>query len=180
MKPNKAKNLLEVERAGTSVVLNNSVGLVGDLEVRVGEKVGASLVAARGNRLRDGEGETLGTADDVESAGGEGAGALLDIGESAVGVAGDKSGAVDTGGLHGTGLDDSKSVTRRLSACVRGCCRVIKTYEHWVLWGMQSAPKLVTLKVTSRLLMAAAAATEAEARRVANCILKVVVLVLDW
>lgn len=124
MKSNKANHLLEVERAGTGVVLDNSVGLVGDLEIGVGEKVGARLVAARGNRLGNGKGETLGAADDVEGAGGESAGALLDIGESAVSVAGDEGGAVDTGGLHGAGLDDGESVTRTLLVCVGRCCRI--------------------------------------------------------
>lgn len=102
-------NLFKVKGGGAGVTLNNGVRLVGNLKVRAGEEVRTSLVAAGGDRLGDGNGDTLGIADEVKCAGRLRAGGLLDVGKGAVVVGSDESLALDTGGLHGTGLDDGKA-----------------------------------------------------------------------
>lgn len=75
--------------------------------------MGAGLVAAGSDGLRDSQGQALGAASDVESAGRLLASALGNVRQSAVKVGGDKAGAVDSSGLHGTGLDDVEEVPRR-------------------------------------------------------------------
>ncbi|KAM0174000.1 hypothetical protein ACHAPF_006342 [Botrytis cinerea] len=98
---------------GCSLVALGATDGVGDHDqVVVGEQVGSGLVAGWGNLLGDEELETVVLAGDPESAGGVDAGSspLWDVWESSVGVAGDEGGALYTGGLHGTGLDDGEGV----------------------------------------------------------------------
>lgn len=101
----------EVEAGGAGVALDNGVGLVGHLQVGVGQQVRTGLVAGGGHGLGDGKGQAVGALGHGEGARGVLAGAVLNVGESAVGVGGDHGLAAHGGGLHGAGLDDTEGVT---------------------------------------------------------------------
>lgn len=102
--------LLEVEASGADVVLDNSVGLVGGLELGVGDEVGAGLVAGGGDGLGDGDSQAVGALGHAEGPGRLLASTLLDLGELTTGTGGARSRALDPSGLHGAGLDDGEGV----------------------------------------------------------------------
>ncbi|TGO61106.1 hypothetical protein BOTNAR_0134g00040 [Botryotinia narcissicola] len=104
--------VVQTEGGRTVVALGATDGVGNHDQLAVGEQVGSSLVAGWANLLGNEEVETGTLAGDPESAGGLDAGSapLWDVGEGSVSVARDESGAFDTGGLHGAGLDHGEGV----------------------------------------------------------------------
>lgn len=100
----------QVEAGGSRVALDDGVRVVGDDELVAGNQMSTRLVAGGGDGLRDDEGQAFGAPGHGEGPGRLAASALLDIGQSAVGVGGDQGRAVDRGGLHRARLDDGEGV----------------------------------------------------------------------
>lgn len=110
------RHLAQVEAGWAIVALDGVDAGFGLGEVAAGEQVATGLVGAWGDWLRDGELNTVILVGEPESSGGFTALSLPfgEVWEVAAGGGWDKSGAVYTGGLHGSWLDDVEAVTRRL------------------------------------------------------------------
>ncbi|TGO30748.1 hypothetical protein BPAE_0003g00320 [Botrytis paeoniae] len=106
------KCLLQTKGGRTVVALGATNGVCNRNQLAVGDQVGSSLVASWSNLLGNEEVETGILAGEPESAGGLDAGAapLWNVWESSVAVGGDESGAFDTGGFHGAGLEHGEGV----------------------------------------------------------------------